>query len=224
MEQLLHILQDLPGFLQEFVGQHGPWVYALLFAIVFCETGLVITPFLPGDSLLFAVGTLCGTGAMKLEIAAPLLFAAAIIGNTCNYWIGRSTGPMIFRGESKSLLARLLSRKHLDAANQFYHKHGGKAVILGQFLPIVRTFVPYVAGAGAMNFPRFFSFNVLGASLWIGICMGAGRLFGGYDFVKKHFEMVVVGIIVVSVLPVVIQFIRSRFRPASASAESGKTN
>ncbi|CAG0951159.1 Protein DedA [Phycisphaerales bacterium] len=225
MRQLLHdIFSDLPGLLQRFVDSHGAGVYALLFAIVFCETGLVITPFLPGDSLFFAVGALCvpaadGSRILELQVAAPILFAAAIIGNTSNYWIGRATGPRIFRGESGSLFARLLSRKHLAAAHRFYERHGGKAVILGQFLPIIRTFVPYVAGAGAMNYPRFMIFNILGAGLWVSICVGAGYLFGNIPWVKQNFELVVMGIIAVSVIPVIVQVIRTRF-PSRAEAQT----
>ncbi len=218
MEHILSILRDLPGFLDGFVHDHGAWVYGLLGAIVFCETGLVVTPFLPGDSLMFAVGALCATGAMKLVYAAPVLFGAAVLGNTSNYWIGRSTGPRIFRGESGSLFARLLSRRHLDSAHRFYERHGGKAVILGQFLPIIRTFVPYVAGAGAMNYKRFIAFNILGALLWVGIGCGCGYAFGNIPFVRRNFELVIIGIIVVSLIPVVVQVVRARLgKPASAS-------
>lgn len=226
MRQLLHdIFSDLPGLLQRFVDSHGAGVYALLFAIVFCETGLVITPFLPGDSLFFAVGALCvptaeGTPILELQVAAPVLFCAAILGNTSNYWIGRATGPKIFRGESGSLFARLLSRKHLDSAHRFYERHGGKAVILGQFLPIIRTFVPYVAGAGAMNYPRFMMYNILGAALWVGVCVGAGYLFGNIPWVKENFELVVMGIIAVSIIPVIIQVVRTRFASRGAAKEA----
>jgi membrane-associated protein len=160
---------------------------------------------------------LSGTGVLKIGIAAPLLFAAAIVGNTSNYWIGRYTGPRIFRGESTSLFSRLLSRKHLASAHAFFEKHGGKAVILGQFLPIIRTFVPYVAGAGAMNYKRFIAYNIAGALAWVGICCGAGYEFGQMEFVKKHFEMVIIGIIVVSLIPVVIQVIKSRLATPNAT-------
>jgi membrane-associated protein len=218
MQELLNILRDLPGFLEGFTRDHGPWVYAVLFAIVFCETGLVVTPFLPGDSLFFAVGALCRLGVLRLEIAAPALFVAAVLGNTTNYWIGKALGPRIFRGERPTLIGKLMSRKHLETANRFYEKHGGKAVMLGQFLPIVRTFVPFVAGAGAMNYPRFIAFNVLGAALWVSVCVGAGYAFGTIPAVREHFELVVVGIIVVSVIPVVVQVIRSRLAVARSAA------
>ena len=210
MQQLLDILRDIPGFLETFIQSHGAWVYALLFGIVFFETGFVVTPFLPGDSLLFAVGALAGAGALKLSIAAPLLVVAAICGNTSNYWIGRWTGPRVFRGQSTTWLGRLLSRKHLDTAHRFYERHGGKAVMLGQFLPIIRTFVPYVAGAGAMNYRRFILFNVMGALAWVGVCCGAGYLFGGLEFVKKNFELVIIAIILISVLPMAYEWWKSR--------------
>jgi membrane-associated protein len=221
MHDLLNIFLHLDEHLAEWAKSYGPWIYAILFTIVFCETGLVITPFLPGDSLLFAVGALCGTGTLRIEVAAPLLFGAAVIGNTSNYWIGRATGPKVFRGESRSLLGRLMSRKHLDAAHRFYEKHGGKAVVLGQFLPIIRTFVPYVAGAGAMNYRRFVVFTVLGALLWVGVCCGAGYLFGQHPFVKQHFELVVIGIISVSLIPVAVQIVRSRLRRKVPAAGTG---
>lgn len=217
MQKLINIFLHLNEHLEKLAGDYGPWIYAVLFLVVFCETGLVVTPFLPGDSLLFAVGALVG-GKILSWWALPMLFVAAILGNTANYWIGRSTGPKLFRGESTSLIARLLSRKHLASASAFFEKHGGKAVMLGQFLPIIRTFVPYVAGAGAMNYPRFIMFNVLGATAWVGVCGGAGVAFGHLEVVKKNFELVVIGIIAVSLIPVVVQVVRSRLSRAGAAA------
>lgn len=236
MHHLIDIFLHLDEHLGTLVGEYGPWVYGLLFLIVFCETGLVVTPFLPGDSLLFAIGALIATDILH-PIVLPLLFAAAIIGNTCNYWIGRRVGPRVFRLEatrtgtavatalsdaptpspsassrqSKGLIVRLLSRKHLDRAHVFFERHGGKAVMLGQFLPIVRTFVPFVAGAGAMNYPKFILFNVIGAALWVGLCSLAGYFFGNLPVVKNNFSFVVLGIVFVSLLPVLIQLVRSRF-------------
>jgi membrane-associated protein len=217
MQKLIDIFLHVNEHLERLAADYGPWIYGLLFAVVFCETGLVVTPFLPGDSLLFAVGALVGTGVLEWFVL-PLLFVAAVLGNTCNYWIGRKTGPKIFRGESTSVLSRLMSRKHLERANAFFQKHGGKAVMLGQFLPIVRTFVPYVAGAGAMHYPRFIMFNVLGALTWVGVCGGAGYLFGQHPFVRKHFELVVIGIIAVSLLPIVIHAVKSKWGKQAASA------
>jgi membrane-associated protein len=221
MRELFDILLNLHEHLASWAESYGPWIYAILFLVVFCETGLVVTPFLPGDSLHFAVGALCGSGVLELHIAGPLLLLAAVLGNCSNYWIGRATGPRIFRGDSRSLLGRLMSRRHLESAHRFYEKHGGKAVILGQFLPIIRTFVPYVAGAGAMNFRRFVVFTVLGAVLWVGVCSGAGYLFGQHPFVKEHFELVVVGIIAVSIIPIGIQVVRSRMKKTQPAAEGG---
>ncbi len=223
LDQLLHLLRDLPGFLEGFIHDHGPWVYALLFAIVFCETGLVVTPFLPGDSLLFTVGALSARGAINPWLAGGLLLVAAILGNTSNYWIGRSIGPRIFRmdfpaGTRPPLLARLLNRKHLQRAHAFFEKYGGKAVMIGQFVPIVRTFCPFVAGAGSMDYPRFIFFNVTGALLWVGLCTGAGWFFGNIEWVKSHFEAVVLGIIVVSLIPIAVELLKHKFAKAPGSA------
>lgn len=214
MDQFLAIFKDLPGFLDQFIQAHGSGVYALLFAIVFCETGLVVTPFLPGDSLLFTVGAIAARGSMNVWFAAALLFTAAILGNTSNYWIGRTLGPKVFSREGGgSFIERVLNKKHLKRAHEFYDKYGGKAVILGQFVPIVRTFCPFVAGAGAMDFRRFIAFNILGALAWVGICVSGGFFFGNIDWVKKHFEMVVVAIVVISLLPVAFELLMSRRAP-----------
>ena len=219
MDQLLHIFKDLPGFLDQFIQAHGTGVYALLFAIVFCETGLVVTPFLPGDSLLFTVGAVAARGSMNPFVAAGVLFTAAVLGNTSNYWIGRFIGPKVFSREGGgSFLERLLNKKHLNRAHEFYERYGGKAVVLGQFVPIVRTFCPFVAGAGAMNFPRFIAFNIGGAILWVGICTSVGYFFGNIDWVKRHFEMVVVAIIIISLIPVAVEFILAKRREKATEA------
>jgi membrane-associated protein len=215
---------DLPGFLDGFIAQYGFWVYALLFAIIFAETGLVVAPFLPGDSLLFTVGALAARGSMNVWLISGLLIVAGVLGDAVNYWIGKWIGPRVFKfdpasGKAPTLLERLLNRKHLDRAHAFYEKYGGKAVILGRFVPIVRTFVPFVAGAGAMNYSKFVLYNIVGAVLWVGICVGAGYLFGNIEWVKKNFEAVVVGIIVVSVIPVGVEFILAR-RASKAAAPS----
>lgn len=214
MQQVFDILMHLPEHLGAFVNDHGAWVYALLFGIVFCETGLVVTPFLPGDSLLFAVGVLAGTGAIRLEVAAPLMFLAAILGNTSNYHIGKFVGPRVFKGDVKS---RFLRRDYLDRAHAFFEKHGGKAVTLGQFVPIVRTFLPFVAGAGAMDYRKFILFNVVGALAWVSICCGAGYFLGQFEVVRKNFSIAILAIIVVSLIPIVIEFVKSR-RAATDSA------
>jgi len=198
VDLFLHLDTHLAGV----VATYGVWVYALLFAIVFAETGLVVTPFLPGDSLLFACGALAASGALDLGIVMPLLFTAAISGNAVNYWAGRYFGPRIFGArDDRSFWHKLLNRDHLDKAHVFFERYGGMAIVSGQFVPIVRTFVPFVAGAGYMTYPRFTAFNVGGAALWVGVCMTAGYLFGNITVVKENFSLVVLGIIAVSLVP-----------------------
>lgn len=224
MDKLLNIFRDLPGFLEGFVQDHGLGVYALLFAIIFAETGLVILPFLPGDSLLFTVGALCAPGEnrgpiLNLWWCLGLLTAAGIIGDAVNYHLGKAIGPRIFKtepGTGSSFLERALNRRHLQRAHEFFEKYGGKAVILGRFVPIVRTFVPFVAGAGSMNYSRFVVYNVIGAVVWVWICILAGWFFGNIPWVRKNFEAVVIGIIVVSLLPVAIEFWMERRRIKAA--------
>ena len=181
-------------------------LYAVLFAIVFAETGLVVTPFLPGDSLLFAIGALGARGILDLPLLTVLLIAAAIIGDAVNYWVGYNLGPAVFKRED----SKLLNKKHLLRAQEFYEKYGGKTIILARFVPIVRTFAPFVAGVGRMNFFRFWLYNIVGAIAWVVICIGAGRLFGDIPFVKKNFEAVILAIIVISVIPVAIEFWKAR--------------
>jgi membrane-associated protein len=213
MTTLIDLFLHLDQHLAQLTASYGPWIYAILFLIVFAETGLVVTPFLPGDSLLFAVGALsAATGtALDIRIAAPLLFSAAILGNTVNYSIGSFAGPRVFVGDtSDSVVSRLLNRDHLARAHAFFERYGGKAVILGQFVPIVRTFVPFVAGAGAMRYSRFIFYNVVGAASWVGVCSGAGYAFGNVPVVKNNFSLVVLGVIFVSLLPAVAEFVRHR--------------
>ena len=184
-----------------------PTLYAVLFAIVFAETGLVVTPFLPGDSLLFALGAIGARGVgINLPLVSVLLIIAAILGDAVNYWIGYRLGPAVFKRED----SRLLNKKHLLRAQEFYEKYGGKTIILARFVPIVRTFAPFVAGVGKMNFFRFWVFNIVGAIAWVVICVGAGWMFGNVAFVKKHFELVIVAIVVISVLPMVYEFWQAR--------------
>jgi membrane-associated protein len=205
--------------LLDFVVRYGSWVYGILFAIVFAETGFVVTPFLPGDSLLFATGALCATGALETPIAAGLLFAAAFSGNAVNYTIGRLVGPRVFHmRDRRSLLHRLLNEQHLKRAHEFFEEYGGKAVILGRFVPIVRTFVPFVAGAAQMRSHSFAFFNLVGAAGWVGLCVGAGYLFGNVPIVKQNFSLVTIGIVIVSLLPVVLGWIKQRRTPPTGSA------
>ncbi len=192
--------------LAAFVAQHGVWVYALLFAIVFCETGLVVTPFLPGDSLLFVVGALAAAGGMDIGLVMALLVSAALCGDNVNYWIGRWAGPKVFRAED----SRWFNRKHLDRTHAFYERHGGKAIVIARFVPIVRTYVPFVAGVGAMPYARFLAFSVAGALLWVvSLCL-AGYWFGNIPLVKDNLGVVIVLIVAVSVMPIAVQYLRAQ--------------
>lgn len=183
-------------------------IYVVLFAIIFAETGLVVTPFLPGDSLLFAIGAVGARPEIDLNIPliTVLLIIAAILGDAVNYWIGYKMGPAVFKRED----SKLLNKKHLLRAQEFYEKYGGKTIILARFVPIVRTFAPFVAGVGKMNFFRFWMFNIVGGVAWVVICIYAGVLFGGFEFVQKHFELVIMAIIFISVLPMIIEVWRAR--------------
>ena len=193
--------------LLEFVAQYGTWVYAILFTIVFAETGFVVTPFLPGDSLLFAAGALCATGELSLSAMLALLVFAAFAGNSVNYAVGRFIGPRVFQSSH-----RLLNRQYLDRAHAFFEHYGGKAIVLGRFVPIVRTFVPFVAGAAQMTAASFVLYNAIGAVAWVGLCVLAGVLFGNVPIIKNNFSLVTIGIVLVSVTPVVVEFFRHRAR------------
>jgi membrane-associated protein len=211
MSELIDLFLNLDVHLAEFVATYGLWVYGLLFAIIFAETGLVITPFLPGDSLLFAVGAIAATGGLDIRVILVLLIAAAILGDAVNYSVGRYAGPRIFRGEDRtSRLQRLLNREHLDKAHAFFEHHGGKAIVMARFAPIIRTFVPFVAGAGSMSYPAFAFYNVTGAVLWVGVCVGGGYLFGQVPIVKENFSIVALGIVAVSLIPIAVEWWRHR--------------
>lgn len=197
--------------LLEFVATYGAWVYGILFGIIFAETGLVVTPFLPGDSLLFATGALAAQpgGGLNVWLVFVLLATAAFTGNAVNYAIGRRAGPAIFSGTGNGgTVGRLMNRQYLDRAHAFFEAYGGKAIILGRFVPIVRTFVPFVAGAGRMTPGSFVLFNAIGAVAWVGACVLAGWLFGGVPIIKNNFSLVTIGIVVVSLLPVLVEFLR----------------
>ncbi|HTU17588.1 MAG TPA: VTT domain-containing protein [Gemmataceae bacterium] len=197
LNYLLHPQQYLTTWM-------GPWLYLLLFAIIFCETGLVVTPFLPGDSLLFAVGALAaGNSSLSMPLLFGLLIAAAVIGDAINYAIGYWLGPKVFKYEQ----SWFFNTKHLLRAQAFYEKYGSKTIILARFVPIVRTFAPFVAGIGKMRYPRFFLYNCVGAAAWVAICLWSGYLFGELPWVKQHFELVVLAIVFVSVLPMVVEFL-----------------
>jgi membrane-associated protein len=186
------------------------WTHLILFLIVFAETGLVVTPFLPGDSLLFAAGTFAALGSLDLWLLVVLLIAAAILGDTVNYWVGAWVGPRAFSGNVK-----FLRKDYLDRTHAFYEKHGGKTVILARFVPIIRTFAPFVAGVGAMSYPKFIMYNVVGAVLWVGLFVPAGYFFGNIPTVRKNFTLVILAIIALSVVPIALEAIRARrSRPA----------
>lgn len=212
MEYVIDLFLHLDVHLAEFVAQYGVLVYAGLFVVIFAETGLVVTPFLPGDSLLFAAGALAATGAMDITLVSVLIATAAVLGNAVNYAIGRAIGPRVFAasGDGTDLQSKLLNRKHLDRAHAFFEKHGALAVISSRFAPIIRTFVPFVAGAAAMSASRFMLYNLVGGVLWTAICVGAGYLFGNIPIIKDNFSLVAIGIVAVSLLPLVVEFYKAR--------------
>jgi membrane-associated protein len=205
VHQFLDLFLHLDTHLQDVIQTYGTWTYLLLFVIVFCETGLVVTPILPGDSLLFAAGTFAGIGALDPVRLWILLVIAAVLGDAVNYAIGAYMGPKVFSQES-----RFLKREYLDRTHAFYEKYGGKTIIIARFVPIVRTFAPFVAGVGSMTYARFFSFNVIGALLWVTVCLAAGYVFGNVPIVREHFTLVVLGIVFVSILPGILEYVRHR--------------
>ena len=198
---VLHLNEHLDGWAKEY----STGIYLILFAIVFCETGLVVTPFLPGDSLLFAVGAIAARGSLNVWIVAAVLIAAAFIGDNLNYWVGRVAGKGLVRRFPK-----LIKQKHLDRTHSFFETYGRKTIIFARFVPIVRTFTPFVAGMGSMDYPRFLGASVVATLLWVGLILPAGWYFGNFEVVKKNFELVVVGIIVVSVLPMAVELWKAR--------------
>lgn len=212
MPDLIDLFLHLDVHLDDFVARYGVWVYGLLFAIIFAETGLVVTPFLPGDSLLFAAGAIAARGNLDVALLFLLLAGAAILGNTVNYSVGHFIGPRVFRADETH---PLLNRQHLDRAHAFFEKYGGMAVVLTRFVPIIRTFVPFVAGAGAMRYSAFALFNVFGGVLWVGVCLGAGYAFGNVPIVKNNFSLVAIGIVAVSMIPMVVEWLRHRRKEAS---------
>jgi len=211
MEYLIDLFLHLDVHLAEFVSQYGVWVYAGLFAVIFAETGLVVTPILPGDSLLFAAGALAATGAMDLTLVLVLIAIAAILGNTVNYSIGRAIGPRVFAAsDGTGWQSKLLNRRHLDRAHDFFERHGAIAVISSRFAPIIRTFVPFVAGAASMSASKFLLYNMTGGILWTMLCVGAGYAFGNVPVIKENFSLVALGIVAVSLLPMAIEIMRAR--------------
>ena len=216
MDTLIDFFLHLDRHLERVTSDYGVWTYLILFLIIFCETGLVVTPILPGDSLLFAAGAIAALGGLNVFWLFIILTAAAIIGDTVNYWAGHYIGPKIFYKED----VRFLNKKHLQKTHEFYEKYGGKTIILARFIPIIRTFAPFVAGIGSMTYGRFILYNVVGAILWVGICVAAGYLFGNLEIVKKNFSLVILAIIFVSVLPIIFEFVRNRLAAKKAVVES----
>jgi membrane-associated protein len=212
---LVDFFLHLDRHLAEVIRQYGGYTYALLFLVIFLETGLVVAPLLPGDSLLFAAGSFAGLGALNPWLLFALLSVAAILGDTVNYAIGAYLGPKVFHFPK----SRFFNPEHLRKTHEFYEKYGGKTIIIARFVPIIRTFAPFVAGIGAMSYARFLLYNVAGGILWVGVCVFAGYFFGNLPIVKKNFSLVILGIIVVSIMPAVVEYLRHRMqatRPASA--------
>jgi len=209
--QLVDLFLHVDRHLLELVADYGVWIYAILFLIVFAETGLVVTPFLPGDSLLFAAGALGATGALNVWLAAALLLGAAIAGDAVNYAVGRSVGHRVIElARTDPRWGRWINPAYIARAHEFFERRGGKAIVLGRFVPIVRTFVPFVAGAAEMSYSAFAFYNVTGAMAWVGICVGAGYLFGNVPIVKDNFSLVALGIVFVSLLPMAFELLNSR--------------
>ena len=208
---ITHLNLTLPAFIAE----HGNWVYGLLFLVIFVETGLVVMPFLPGDSLLFVAGSLAAIGSLDMAYLFGLLFVAAVLGDNINYWVGRFFGPRVVKWR---IFGRdLVQQKHLDKTHAYFEKYGVKTIIIARFVPIVRTITPFVAGVGAMDYKRkFLPFDIIGGALWIGLLLAAGYIFGQHPFVQKHYEAVILGIVFISVLPMIIEALRHR-----ASARKG---
>lgn len=219
MEHFLSYILHIDTYLVSFVTTYGFWTYLLLFLIIFCETGLVITPFLPGDSLLFAAGGIAAAqaDALNIQLLFLLLSLASILGNKLNYLIGRFVGPKIFQTKQSFLL----NKKHLTETHAFYEKHGGKTIILARFIPIIRTFAPFVAGIGYMGLRKFSFYNILSAIIWIGSLLGAGYFFGSLPFVKEHFSLVLYTIVLISLCPPIFTFIYQKLlkNPPPASID-----
>ena len=205
IDVVLHLDKHLLALTQEY----GMWVYGILFLIIFCETGLVITPFLPGDSLLFVAGALCGMGSLELGLLAPLLILASFLGDNTNYWIGRLMGVRLVKFAN----GRLLKQEHLEKTHAFYEKHGGKTILFARFLPIVRTFAPFVAGIGMMRYRLFVLFSAVGSVVWVTFFTVGGYFFGNIPIIKENLTVMVLVIVFISILPALIQFIRSRLQP-----------
>jgi len=213
LAQLFDFILHIDEHLGEIIAAYGYWTYSILFAIIFIETGLVVMPFLPGDSLLFAAGALAATGALNVWALFLLLFSAAIVGDSVNYWVGNRFGPRVFQED-----VRFLKREYLERTQRFYDKHGGKTIFLARFIPIIRTFAPFVAGVGTMRYSKFIMWNVVGAFAWTALFIFAGYFFGNIPIVRDNFGLVVIAIILISVMPVGFELLQHRMRPAPKPA------
>jgi membrane-associated protein len=212
LRMLIDFIIHIDKHLSTIIQTYGVWTYLILFVIVFCETGLVFTPFLPGDSLLFAAGAFAALGSLDAAWLFVLLSVSAVMGDTVNYWLGHYIGPKIFSGEK----VRFLNREHLRRTHQFYEKYGGKTIIIARFMPIIRTFAPFVAGIGSMTYWKFISYNVIGGVAWVAICVFAGYYFGNLAFVRENFSLVIAAIIFISILPGIVEFIRHKYRSSTS--------
>lgn len=217
LQQFIDFFLHLDRHMEVMCRDYGTWTYGILFAIIFAETGLVVTPFLPGDSLLFAAGTMAGKGSLRTDLLIGLLTVAAVLGDAVNYAVGKYLGPRVLKNDN----SRIFKKKYLDKTHAFYEKYGGKTIIIARFVPIVRTFAPFVAGVGTMTYARFCMYNVTGGILWVVVCVMAGHLFGSLPFVKENFELVILAIIFISILPMLVEYFRHRL--ASRRAALGGT-
>jgi len=215
LKTFIDIFLHIDRHFSEIIQNYGLWTYLIMFIIIFLETGLVVTPFLPGDSLLFAAGAFAALGALDMTWLFVILSIAAIGGDTVNYWIGAYVGPKVFHKEK----VRFLNREYLDRTHQFYEKYGGKTIIIARFVPIIRTFAPFVAGIGSMTYWKFISYNVIGGVAWIILCTLAGYFFGNLPIVKENFSLVILVIIIISILPGVIEYLRQRMATATVDKE-----
>jgi len=215
LKQFLDTVLHLREHIGELISHYGPHIYTIFFLVIFCETGLVLTPFLPGDSLLFTAGAFAALGQLNIWLMFGILSVAAVLGDTVNYWIGHYLGPKVFKWEK----SRFFNPEHLKRTHEFYQKYGAKTIILARFVPIVRTFAPFVAGIGAMTYAKFFLFNVVGGVAWVAICLFAGYWFGNIPWVARHFEAVIIGIILVSLLPLLYEVWKGRKSNSASGSE-----
>jgi len=215
ISKIVDFVLHLDTHLNALIQTYGFWTHVILFVVVFCETGLVVTPFLPGDSLLFAAGTFAAVGSLKIGWLFLMLAAAAILGDTVNYWIGKIIGPKVFQKEN----SRIFKKQYLDRTHRFYEKYGAETIILARFVPIVRTFAPFVAGIGKMTYAKFLSYNVIGGVLWVGLFTFGGYFFGNIPFVKKNFSLVIFAIILISLLPIAYEYVKHRKRKGAKTGQ-----